>query len=71
MAFLAVLAACAGNRALDRHPGAVDIPLGADNKQLWWIPIETGAEQLLLETAVYRPSGPWPVSARHDQPRQA
>ena len=65
-------ASCTGNQPLDRHPGPVDIPLGADNKQLWWIPIGTGAEQSLLETTVYRPSGPGPfplVTINHGKPR--
>jgi hypothetical protein len=73
MVLLAMLAAsCTGNQPLDRHPGPVDIPLGADNKQLWWIPIGTGAEQSLLETTVYRPSGPGPfplVTINHGKPR--
>jgi len=72
MAFLAVLAACTDHQALDRHPGPVDIPLGADNKQIWWVPIETEAEQSLLETTVYRPSGPGPfplVTINHGKPR--
>ena len=61
MVLLAMLAAsCTGNQPLDRHPGQVDVPLGPDNKQLWWIPIETGAEQSVLETTMYRPSGPGP-----------
>jgi len=72
MAFLTVLTACTGKEALDRHPGPVDTPLGADNKQLWWIPIETGGGQLLLETAVYQPLGPGPfplVTINHGKPR--
>jgi dienelactone hydrolase len=73
MVLLAMLAAsCTGNQPLDRHPGPVDIPLGPDNKQLWWIPLGTGAEQSLLETTVYRPSGPGPfplVTINHGKPR--
>jgi dienelactone hydrolase len=73
MVLLAMLAAsCTGNQPLDRHPGPVDVPLGPDNKQLWWIPIETGAEQSVLETTVYRPSGPGPfplVTINHGKPR--
>jgi predicted acyl esterase len=71
--FLAMLAtSCTGDQPWDRHPGPVDMPLGPDNKQLWWIPIETGAEQSLLETTVYRPSGPGPfplVTINHGKPR--
>src|SRR5262249_50770163 len=56
--FLAFLAAsCAGNQPGDRHPGPAEAPPGPDNKQLWWVPIDVGGEQSLLETAVYRPAG--------------
>ena len=71
--FLAMLAAsCAGDQSRDRHAGPADVPLGPDNKQLWWVPIDTGAEQYLLETTVYRPSGPGPfplVTINHGKPR--
>jgi dienelactone hydrolase len=71
--FLAFLAAsCAQNQAWDRHPGPAEAPLGPDNQQLWWVPIDTGAERSLLETTVYRPAGPGPfplVTINHGKPR--
>jgi dienelactone hydrolase len=71
--FLAMLApSCAGNQGRDRHPGPAEVPLGPDNKQLWWVPIDAGSEESLLETTVYRPSGPGPfplVTINHGKPR--
>ncbi|MBV9686671.1 MAG: prolyl oligopeptidase family serine peptidase, partial [Alphaproteobacteria bacterium] len=71
--FLAFLAAsCAGKQPEDRRPGPAEAPLGPDNKQLWWVPIDVGGQQFLLETAVYRPSGsgPFPlVTINHGKPR--
>jgi len=71
--FLAMLApSCAGNQGWDRHPGPAEVPLGPDNKQLWWVPIDAGSEESLLETTVYRPSGPGPfplVTINHGKPR--
>ncbi len=73
LVFLAMLASsCAGDQVSDRYPGPVDIPLGPDNKQLWWVPIDAGAGQSLLETVVYRLSGPGPfplVTINHGKPR--
>jgi dienelactone hydrolase len=71
--FLAMLAgSCAGDQARDRRPGPVEMALGPDNRQLWWVPIDAGVEQFLLETMVYRPSGPGPfplVTIDHGKPR--
>ena len=71
--FVVFLAAsCTGNEAWDRHAGPAEAPLGPDNKQLWWVPIDSGGEQVLLETTVYRPSGPGPfplVTINHGKPR--
>jgi len=71
--FLAMLApSCAGNQGWDRHPGPAEVPLGPDNKQLWWVPIDAGSEESLLEPTVYRPSGPGPfplVTINHGKPR--
>jgi dienelactone hydrolase len=71
--FFAFLAAsCTGNLGWDRHAGPAEAPLGPDNKQLWWVPVDGGAEQFLLETTVYRPSGPGPfplVTINHGKPR--
>ena len=71
--FVALLAAsCIGDQGWDRQAGQAEAPLGPDNKQLWWVPIKGGAEQLLLETMVYRPSGPGPfplVTINHGKPR--
>jgi len=75
--FAAILLAAAGaaSDSLDRRAGPVDVPLAADNKQLWWVPVtapDTGSDALLLETQVYRPSGPGPfplVTINHGRPR--
>jgi dienelactone hydrolase len=68
--------ACAGD-AMDRRAGPVDQLSGPDNKQLWWVPItapDSGPDPLLLETLVYRPSGPGPfplVTINHGRPRSS
>jgi len=65
-------ASCIDNQGWDRHAGPAQASLGPDNKQLWWVPIGAGAEQSLLETTVYRPSGPGPfplVTINHGKPR--
>jgi predicted acyl esterase len=70
---IAILAtSCANDQTRDRRAGSVNVPLGPDNKQLWWVPIDTGIGQSLLETIVYRPSGPGPfplVTINHGKPR--
>jgi hypothetical protein len=48
------------------------MPPGPGNRQLWSVPVGTGAEQSLLETMVYRPpgAGPFPlVTINHGKPR--
>jgi dienelactone hydrolase len=38
--------------------GPVGEPQGKWNEQLWWVPVRSGGQVFLLETLVYRPSGP-------------
>jgi len=38
--------------------GPVGQPQGKWNEQLWWVPVRSGSQLFLLETLVFRPSGP-------------
>jgi dienelactone hydrolase len=55
--------------------GPAGPPQALDNWQPWWVPITvpaTGSHVFLLETVVYRPSGPGPfplVTINHGKPR--
>jgi dienelactone hydrolase len=76
--FVAMLlaAAYAAGQSVDRRAGPVDVPLAPDNKQLWWVPVtapDSGFGPVLLETQIYRPSGPGPfplVTINHGRPRR-
>ena len=51
---------------VERRAGAAEVPQGAYNKQLWWIPVraqdQASSDVSLLEAMVYRPAGAGPFA---------